>query len=112
MSRTRGAAMRRASMVASALTAVILLLAGCTGLRERAEQAQAELDRVETMAETASQGAARNAGSIRALADRMDALEADVARLGAELEALKAQERDGPRGADGELDAELFGEED
>lgn len=109
MKRRHEAKIRRASMVILALAVALSLLAGCTGIRERAQQAQEEIDRVGALAETANQGAIQNAGSIRALSDRIDALEADVARFGAQLEALKAQERDGPGVPDGDRDAGLSG---
>lgn len=74
---------RRWGGLASVLLIIVLgvLLAGCGNFRQQALEAQDRIDEAVQRAETAEAAAARNAGRIIELEDRVETLEAALAEL-------------------------------
>ncbi|MCK5827790.1 hypothetical protein KAH43_04615 [Candidatus Bipolaricaulota bacterium] len=71
------------AVIAAILLVVLIamLLGGCGNFREQALEAQSNVDEAVRRAEIAEDAAARNAGLIRDLQHRIDALEATLVEL-------------------------------
>jgi TolA-binding protein len=73
--------MRRIAGVILAVTAVALLLAGCGGFQEQAQEMANRMGEAAQRAEVAEEAAARNTARLMSLEDRIEALESEIAEL-------------------------------
>ncbi len=79
--------MKRGLMIVLLVAAVALVLAGCGGFRERAEEAETRIADAEETAQIAEQAAAQNTARILDLEDRVEVLEQQLEELCREAQA-------------------------
>ena len=79
--------MRRGSMIVLFVMAVVIVLAGCGGFRERAEEAEARIVSAEETAQIAEQAAVANTARILGLEGRIEVLEQQLEELRREAQA-------------------------
>ena len=78
---------RRVALATLAVATAALLLTGCSGFQQRAQEAENRIANAEERAQVAEQAAAQNTARILSLEDRVDALERQLAGLRQEPQA-------------------------
>lgn len=79
--------MKRVAMIALLVMVAALVLVGCGGFRERAEEAETRIADAEEKAQIAEQAAAQNTARILDLEDRVELLEQQLEELRREAQA-------------------------